>query len=202
MVGLAVRLCRVRQILQIGHDRLDARLVDVSAGAESLVGRVLVDGARGGVRVCNQVRRRRDRIAFAVAPERSVAGAEHEVVGAGATMERLMEVIAQGEAVSQLLQDRSFLLLGIVEAHRVGHAEVLGIGSHHEGEQVGQTARAVGLGGGGNAAILLLPILVEAVRGIAGVVVVSEQGTLQRERTRQGAGAGNAGIETSRSAGW
>ena len=63
-------------------------------------------------------------VALAVAPESRIAGAEHEVVGAGAAEERLMEVVAQGEAVGQRLQDRRLLLLGVVEAHLVAFADV------------------------------------------------------------------------------
>ncbi len=196
VVGLAVRLRRIGQIFQIAHDRLDAGLEDVGAVAPVAVDRVAVDGACRRIRVRDQVGGRRDWIALAVAPEFRVAGAEHEVVGAGATMERLMEVVAQGEAVSQHLQDRSLLLLRVVEAHRVAEAPVARrVGRHHEGEKVGEAARVVGLGGAGGGAILLLPILVEAVRGIAGVVIVGEVRPLQRERTGERAGAGDAGVE-------
>jgi hypothetical protein len=116
VVGLAVRLCRVGQIVQIAHDRPHTGLGEVGASAEVVVGGIRVVGARLRIRAGN-VRRRCRRVAVAVAPERRIASAEHEVVGAGAAMERLVEVVAQGEAVSQHLQDRSFALLGIVEAH-------------------------------------------------------------------------------------
>jgi len=52
------------------------------------------------------------------------------------------KLIAQGEAVGQLFEDRRLLLLGVVEAHLVAFAEVAlrrgigaGVGVHDEGNR-------------------------------------------------------------------
>ncbi len=196
MTRLAVRFRGIRQMLEITDDRLDAGLEHVGAGAEVGVDSVLVDGVRLRVRIGDHVRRRRHGIAGTVAPERRIAGAEHEVVGTGATVERLMEVVAQGEAVGQRLQDRSLFLFRVIEAHRVALALVRRrISRHHEREEIVLAAGGIVLGRVVEVAVVLLPVLIEAVRRVTGVVIIRQDRALQRKRTRERAGAGNASVQ-------
>ncbi len=79
-------------------------------------------GKRIGI---GDVRRRRVGLAVAVAPEDGVAGAEHHVIGASPTHERLVEVVAHGVFVSELLQNRNISGLHVVKRHRIAAAVVV-----------------------------------------------------------------------------
>ena len=95
-----------------------------------------------------------------------------------------MEVVAEAEPVGESFQRRGFFLLRVIEPHLVAFAEVAldrgslavieGIGRHHEGKQIVEASRGIRLGGVGDAAIRLLPRLVEPMRHVAGVVVVAD----------------------------
>ncbi len=104
MARRAVGLGPIRQGLDVFHDRRDTGLGEVRAIGEIVVGRVLVGRSLGRVRIGDLVGRRRGRVAVAVAPEAGVAGAEHEVIGARAALERLVEIVAEGEAIGERLQ--------------------------------------------------------------------------------------------------
>ena len=88
---------------EVADNRGDTRLREVRTIGEIVVGRVLVGGARDGIRIRDLAGRRHDRIAVAIAPESRIAGAQHEVVGPCAATEGLMEVVAETEAVGQRL---------------------------------------------------------------------------------------------------
>ena len=70
--------------------------------------------------VALHVVRRRRGIAVPVAEPDRVAVAEHDVVGAGAAVDGLVEVVAHGVVVGQALEVGHVALLHVVEAQRGG----------------------------------------------------------------------------------
>ena len=62
--------------------------------------------------------RRLQRIAVAIAKPDRVAGAEHDVIGAGPAFDRLMEIVAHRIGVGQRLEIGHVPLLDVIEAHR------------------------------------------------------------------------------------
>ena len=68
----------------------------------------------------NVVVRRNGGIALAVAEPDHIAVAEHDVVGAGAAVDRLVEVVAHRVVVGEALEVRRVALLHVVEAERRG----------------------------------------------------------------------------------
>ena len=61
--------------------------------------------------------RRNCRVALAVAEPDHVAVAEHDVVGAGATVDGLVEVVAHRIVISELLEVRHVAVLDVIKAH-------------------------------------------------------------------------------------
>src|ERR1700745_1464365 len=94
--------------------------------------------------------RRHRRIAIAVAPVEIVAGSEEGMLNAGATLGRLMVVVADRELIRQLLKERGVLILHVVERHRAAAAVVrsrAAIGGHHEGVEIVEAAGGLVLRG-------------------------------------------------------
>jgi len=126
-------------------------------------------------------------MAIAVTPKDRVAAAEHNVIGAGAAHERLMEIVAYGVLVGQALQDGDIAKFDVVERHRIAttvvvnrrgivknRVELISVGGDHEGIKVAQAAGGVLARGVVHAAIGLLPHLEQPVGCIAGVRVVGK----------------------------
>ena len=145
----AVRIHGVRKRLEIFHDRGDSRLRGVGAVAvgAAAVGRgtvraaavtifcVPVVGAGRGIGIFNFVHHAgvgscRDprstlcggSLAWpsAVGEVDGIAVAEHDVVGAGAALHGLVEVVAHRVGVGEILEVGSVALLHVVEAERGG----------------------------------------------------------------------------------
>ena len=153
---------------------------------------VNVLGALQWVRVGN-VRRRNSGIAVRVGPKDGVAGTEHEVVGASAAHEGLVEIVAHGVLVGELLEERGVPCLDVVEGHGVAAAVVVnlvavgwvgdvGVGGDDIGIEVAEAARGVVARGVFDAAIGLLPHLIEPVSGVARVGIVGKFRACERER--------------------
>ena len=115
-VGVHVNLVQVRR------DFLDARLGLVRAvavgAARVPVLRVPVVRTGLRIRVLDLESRRDGRVAVAVAVPVGVAGAERDVVCAGAALDRLVEVVAHRVRVRERLEVRHVALQDVVEAHR------------------------------------------------------------------------------------
>ena len=199
MAGVAIRLHRIGQRIEIAHDRQHPRGIEhVGAIAETSVHRVLVVGAGQRIGIGDLRGRRHRRIAVAVAPEDVVAGAEKDVLNAGAALGRLVIVVADRVFVGQLLEERRVLVLHVVERHRGAAALVrrrAGIGGHHKGVEIVEAAGRIVFGGVADAAVRLLPHLIEPMGGIPGVGIVGEVGTGQLKRpVRQRGIVGDARI--------
>ena len=172
--------------------------------------RIPVIGAGCWVRVLNLVhntgigRARRNRnivrwhrgIALAVAEPDRVAMAKHDVVGAGSTVYRLVEIVAHRIGIGQVLEVRSVAVLNVIETHGGGtFAGGRGVG-RIVGAEVGRLLESVcarayrGFNPGkqgcvaagrirgrcvGDAAIQLLPHLVEAMHRAGRVGVVGKR---------------------------
>ena len=136
--------------------------------------------------------------------------AKHDVVGAGAAVDGLVEVVAHRVLVRQAREIGRVTLLHVVEAERGrtfsrGHcawcilgAEGLGLrsavgtgadGHFDPGEQIAGAAGRIVPAGGALAAIQLLPHLVEAMHRARGVALVGERiavGQLERAGRQAG----------------
>ena len=133
------------------------------------------------------------RIAIAVGPEDDVASAYCHVIGAGATHDRLVVVVAHGVFIGEALQERDISLVHVVEGHRVAAAVVVDrrrgvkridlvrVVRDDERIEIAQAARRIAVGGILDIAIRLLPHLEEPMGGIAGVGIVRKLRALQRE---------------------
>src|SRR5262249_4187001 len=122
--------------------------------------RVVVVGPWLRVRVLDLAGRRRGRGAGRVLVRRGKAGAERDVVGAGAALHCLVIVVADRVVQRQVVEDGRVALRHVVEAHR--HRALVDSGRRNGAVvvpgRVGHPRVQPGLRGGG-----LLPHLVEAV---------------------------------------
>ena len=188
----------VGQSGQIVANGVDSRLRRIGAFGEVAIEAEIhgIDVVRAGQGIgIGDVRRRGGGLAVGVAPEDGVAGAEHDVIGASATHEGLVEVIAHGVFVGEPLQNGDVSGAHVVEGHGIAAAvivkgrgiievvDLVGVVGDDEGIEVAQAAGGILEGGVAEVAIGLLPHLKEAVRGVSRVGVVRKLGALQREGT-------------------
>ena len=116
--------------------------------------------------------------------------AEHDVVGAGAAVDRLVEVVAHRILVREAREVGHVALLHVVEAERGGPfarrrigergrlRRTVGAGADRHfdpGEQVGVAARRVVAAGGRGVAVQLLPHLIEAMHRALGIGVIGHR---------------------------
>ncbi len=154
-------------------------------------------------------------MALAVAEPDQIGVAEHDVVGAGATIHGLVEVVAHGVSIGEALQVRRVTLLHVVETECRGTLprgfarrgvvggevsslrEAIGAGAYrglNPGKQRLVAARGTFPSAVLDAAVQLLPHLVEAMHRAGGIGVVNERiavGELERAWLQ-------AGINTAR----
>src|SRR5208337_1732271 len=143
--------------------------------------------------------RRYGRVAFAVAEPDRIAGAQHDVVGAGAAEDRLMVIVAHRVGVRERLQIGRVALLNIEKEHRRrtfanivgGLRRAVGAGGDgglDPGKEIMAATRRVVLGRGAGGAIELLPHLEQAMHGARRVGVVRERRGMVRLGQLEGAG--------------
>ena len=148
---------------------------------------------------------RHGRLAIAVAPEDVVAGAEEDVLKASTAHCRLVIVVADRVLVRQLLQERGVSVLHVVERHRIAATPVrrrAGISGDDRGVEVVEAAGRVVFRGVADAAVRLLPHLIEPVRGVPDIGIVRKVGTGQLERpVRQSRAVDDARIGPGRAGG-
>src|SRR5262249_22948865 len=188
---LAVVKDLVGQAVQVADYRTDSGLRRVRALRVAAAGvrrgpaavavlRVVVVGPRLRVRVLDLAGRGRGRGARRVLVRRGKAGAERDVVGAGAPLHRLVIVVADRVPQRQVVEDGRIALRHVVEAHR--HRALVDRGGRGGAVvvsgRVGHPRVEPGLRGRG-----LLPHLVEAVQGVADVC--PEQLALAERRVLQ-----------------
>ncbi len=170
-VTAAERMVLVQERADRPHPRLRAvRAVRVAAPLVAVLGEVVVR-ARLGVGILDLVLRRPGRVAGGVLMEGGVAGAEHDVIGAGAPHHRLVIVVGAGVVVGEEAQHRRVAVAHAVVAHlqaalvdRVGRDRAVVEPRGVRGPDPEVVA----------AAVHLLPHLVEAVDGVAGVRAVGD----------------------------
>src|SRR6202020_3558615 len=75
-----------------------------------------------------------------------VSVAEHDVIGARAAVDRLVEVVAHGIGVSEMLEIRSVAVLNVVEGHGGGTFASCRCRGRVLGTEVGGVLQAVGAG--------------------------------------------------------
>ena len=146
------------------------------------------DTGIGGARR-DQLIVRRHQIAVVVEPDR-VAGAEHDVVGAGAAVNRLVIIVAHRIGVGELLEIGHVPLLDVEKAHRRRTLFIGEAGRRRLAVAAGADRRfdpweEVVLADRGTrerAAVELLPHLVEAVDRALHINVVEPRGDLVRAR--------------------
>ena len=162
----------------------------------------------GRARCDHDVVRRSGGVAVAIAEPDGVAVAQHDVIRAGAAIHGLVEVVAHRVIVGEALEVRGVAVLDVVEAHRRGSfaggqwqlerifgAEVRRLRDavcaradrdFHPGEQSRRRSRKGSRDGLADAAIELLPHLVEAMHRAGGIRVVGKGAAVgQLKRTRR-----------------
>ena len=78
----------------------------------------VVVGSRLGIGVLDLLFRRRCGMPFSVAVPNGIAGAEHDVICAGATVDGLVEVVVHGEFIGKFTEIGGIAVVHVIEPHR------------------------------------------------------------------------------------
>ncbi len=139
-------------------------------GPSPIIG-VTVVSATLRIRIGDLAGWRYRREAFSVAEVNRIPGTEHQVIGAGATHERLMKIVAGSKLVGEFLKQWRIAGIDIIKRQRIA-AAVISAPACNRDEWV-QIVQAIAVVFSG-AAIRLLPHLEKAMDRVAAVGVVGQ----------------------------